>query len=226
MHLDVPAVAELFSVSEKIVYRWINQNSLPAYQIHDQYRFNSTELVEWAIANNITFSPELIEAGEGQSGRTSLANALLAGGIYPSIPGTTRETVLQELVKTIKPLPISAEFLYSILLARENLGTTAIGDGIAIPHARMPVVLHVEDPAVSLCFLEQPVEFGALDRKPVHTLFTIISPTIRVHLHLLALLSHALRSEQFRKVLHKDTPAETIIAQIRLLESAIPDRSF
>jgi hypothetical protein len=40
-------------------------------------------------------------------------------------------------------------------------------------------VMHIPRPMVTLCFLEQPVEFGAMDGQPVHTLFTIVSPTIR-----------------------------------------------
>ena len=45
--------------------------------------------------------------------------------------------------------------------------STAVGDGIAIPHVRNPVVLHVGRPAIALCFLERAIEYGALDGKPV-----------------------------------------------------------
>ena len=58
------------------------------------------------------------------------------------------------------------EFLYQILLARESLGSTGIGDGVAIPHVRNPVVLHVSEPVVTLSFLETPIDFHALDGKP------------------------------------------------------------
>ena len=57
-----------------------------------------------------------------------------------------------------------------MLEAREAMGSTGIGDGIAIPHARYPVVLHLDKPLVSLCFLEQPIDFGALDARPVQAL--------------------------------------------------------
>ena len=76
------------------------------------------------------------------------------------------------------------------ILAREALGSTGIGDGIAIPRVRNPIVLHLSRPIVTLCFLERPVDFGALDGQPVTTLFTLISPTVRAHLHLLSRLSY------------------------------------
>ena len=79
------------------------------------------------------------------------------------------------------------------MLAREAIAPTAIGEGIAIPHVRNPVVLHVGRPSITLCFLEQPIEYDALDGKPVHTLFTIVSPTTRAHLHLMSKLSFVLR---------------------------------
>ena len=65
------------------------------------------------------------------------------------------------------PDDVDREFLYQVLLAREALGSTGIGDGIAIPHVRNPIVLHLSRPTVTLCFLEQPVDFGALDGQPV-----------------------------------------------------------
>ena len=52
----------------------------------------------------------------------------------------------------------------------------------------------------TLCFLEHPIEFGALDGQPVHTLFTIVSPTIKAHLHLLSRLAFALRSRRLPRL--------------------------
>jgi hypothetical protein len=51
---------------------------------------------------------------------------------------------------------------------------------------RNPVILHLERPMIMLCFLERPIDFGALDGEKVNTLFTLISPTVRAHLHLLS----------------------------------------
>ena len=205
------------------MYRWINQGEIPAYKINDQYRFNRTEVIEWATSKRINFSPELIDEPESELETCrSLADALDAGGIFYRLCGKTKEDVLKELVRIIRiPENVDPEYLFRVLLARENLGSTAVGEGIAIPHARMPVVLHVSQPTVSLSFLEEPIEFGALDGKPVFALFTIISPTIRAHLHLLSRLSYLLRSEQFLQVLNKQGKRVEILELVRTVEASI-----
>lgn len=223
MKLTVQDIARIFSVSEKTVYRWVNQGNIPAYKINDQYRFNRTEVIEWATGKRINFLPELLDEPESEAENLrNLGDALDAGGIFYRLCGKTKEEAFRELVKVIRiPENVNSEFLFRVLLSRENLGSTAIGEGIAIPHARMPVVLHVSQPTVSLCFLEEPMEFGALDGKPVFALFTIISPTIRSHLHLLSRLSYVLRNDQFKTLLKQQGKRNEIVNLVREIESAI-----
>jgi PTS system nitrogen regulatory IIA component len=223
MKLTVQYIARVFAVSEKTVYRWINQGEIPAYKINDQYRFNRTEIIEWANNKRINFSHELIEEPESEGDAfDGLAASLMAGGIFYRLCGKSKEEVLNELVKIIRiPENVDSQFLYRVLLARENLGSTAIGEGIAVPHARMPVVLHVSKPSVSLCFMDEPIEFGALDGLPVFALFTIISPTIRAHLNLLSRLSYVLRDDSFKAILRKQGNRNEILDKIRIIESEI-----
>ena len=99
------------------------------------------------------------------------------------------------------PEEVDRRHLYEVLLAREALGSTGIGDGIAIPHVRNPIVLHISRPMIAICFLDHQVDFGALDGQPVGILFTLISPTVRSHLHLLSKLAFALRNPRFKDVI-------------------------
>ena len=119
------------------------------------------------------------------------------------------------------PEDVDPEFLYQVLLAREALGSTGIGDGIAIPHVRNPIVLHLSRPTVTLCFLEQPVDFGALDGQPVSTLFTLVSPTVRAHLHLLSRLAFALRHPRFKAAVQSQASREEILDALREAEAAV-----
>jgi PTS system nitrogen regulatory IIA component len=221
MKMTVQDVASFFSVSDKTVYRWISQGDLPAYRINDQYRFNRTELVEWATRKRVNFAPALIEEPESETAPLpTVGDALEAGGIFYRLGGGSKEEVLQEIVRVIRvPENVDPDFLFKLLIARENLGTTAVGEGIALPHARMPLVLHVSKPTISLCFLEKPVEFGALDNKPIYALFAFISPTIRAHLHLLSRLSYLLRDKGFKKILEHQGSRDEILGAIRRLES-------
>ncbi len=222
MQLNVRDAAKLLSVSEKTIYRWINQGALPAYRVNEQYRFNRAELLEWATARKINVSVEIFEEPESNAALPRLAEALEAGGIVYRLGGRDKESVLRALVEAMRlPDEVDREFLFRVLLAREAMGSTGVGDGIAIPHVRNPVVLHVQRPSICLCFLDKPIEFGALDRQPVFALFSLISPTVRAHLHLLSRLSFALHDAGFKRAITTQASRDEIVNEIRRVEDLL-----
>lgn len=220
MKLLVKDAARLLEVSEKTIYRWIKQGSIPAYRLNDQYRFNRAELLEWATARRIAVLPEIFREEDSEAASLPHLNeALQAGGIFYRIGGSDKASVLSNVVETIRlPEEVDREFLHEVLLAREALGSTAVGDGIAIPHVRNPVILHLQKPLVTVCFLERPIDFGALDGRPVEALFTLISPTVRAHLHLLSRLSFALRDPAFKDAVLRQAPREELMAAVEACE--------
>lgn len=203
MQLTVKNVAELLNVSEKSVYRWIDERKLPGYRLSGQYRFNRAELLEWATANKVNVSPQIFQETEAESGQLpELGDALQLGGVYFRLSATDKPSALRSVVEILRlPEEVDREFLFQVLLAREALEPTAIGDGIAIPHVRNLIVLHVPKPMVTLCFLETPGDFGALDGRPVQALFTMISLTVKAHLHLLSRLAFALRDAELKSLI-------------------------
>jgi PTS system nitrogen regulatory IIA component len=188
-----------------------------------QYRFNRAELLEWATANGVKVSVDLFTRFEDDDEPVpGLADALERGGIFYRLPDTNRDRALRSLVEAL-PLPagMDRELLLRLFLAREASASTGIGDGIAIPHVRNPIVLNVADPMVTLCFLEKAVDFGALDGKPVQVLFSVISPTIRGHLQLLSRLSFALHDRKFRGAVRAIAARDVILAEARRVDSAM-----
>ena len=221
MNLRVKDAAVLLNVSEKTIYRWLAQAKLPFHQVNNQYRFNRAELLEWATANSVPMSPQIMEE-PGDAFIPSLAEALRAGGIHYRVGGSDKASVLQSVVEILGlPQEVDRDFLYQVLLARESIGSTAIGGGIAIPHVRSPITLHVHSPLVALCFLETPIDFQAIDGKPVHTLFTIVSPTIKAHLSLLSKLSFALRASAFADAVAKVGSREEILAAAARMDAQL-----
>jgi PTS system nitrogen regulatory IIA component len=223
MRLTVREAAGLLNVSEKTIYRWIQQNKLPAYKVNEQYRFNRAELLEWATARKVNVSVEIFhEREDGGAAPAGLGESLRAGGVYYRIGGSDKASVLRQIVE-IMPLgdDVDREFLLQVMLARESLGSTGIGDGIAIPHVRNPIVMHIPRPMATLAFLESPIDFGSLDGKPVNTLFTIVSPTVRAHLHLLSRLGFALRQPAFAACIAGQASREDIFAQAQAVDAAI-----
>jgi PTS system nitrogen regulatory IIA component len=227
MQLTVRDAAHLLNVSEKTIYRWINQGDLPAYRVNEQYRFHRAELLEWATAKKINVSVDIFQEPESTSAPLpQLVAALEAGGIFYRVGGSDKESVLRAVVETMRlPDEVNRDFLFRVLLAREALGSTGIGDGIAIPHVRNPVVLHVARPSICLCFLEKPIDFGALDRQQVFALFTMVSPTVRSHLHLLSRLSYALHDPKFKETISKQGSREVILNEARRVEVSVGNPS-
>ncbi len=227
MKLSVKDVARLFNISEKTVYRWIQTDSLPYYRVGGQYRFNYSELLEWSSTRGETIHSELFE-GAVESGEcdVSIAEALNTGGIHYRIEGRNAEEILSSVVSLMKlPESINKELLLQFLIAREKLGSTAIGNGIAIPHVRNPVVVHSEKPQISLFFLENLVDFSALDGEPVGKVFLILSPNIRCHLALLARLMFVLRDEDVLKALKAISSRNDILTAVRRAEAGIVERT-
>ena len=157
----------------------------------------------------------------------ALAELLREGGIFEDVSGATKSQVLAQFVERL-PLPPEQDrkFLLDVLEAREALGSTGIGDGIAIPHVRNPIVLHVARPFVTLCLLEHPVEFGAVDGKPVDTLFLVVSPTVPMHLRILARLGFVLRDETLRSLLRRRASAAEILDRLDFIETTRNTGSF
>lgn len=223
MQLSIRDLTRILNAPESTILRWIKQRALPARQIGGHYRVNRAELLEWAMASNVQVSLELFDHLEADAEEVpSLAEALERGGIHYQLEDTSKDNALRALVRVL-PLPdgVDRELLLRLFLAREASASTAIGDGIAIPHVRNPIVLNVTRPALTLAFLSRPVDFGALDAKPVHVLFSIVSPTNRCHLQLLSRLSFALHDQKLREVLARHAPVAEIMTQIQRLEASM-----
>jgi nitrogen PTS system EIIA component len=220
MKLTVREAARLLAVKETEVYRWVDAGSIPCYLVNHQPRFARIELLEWATARRLPASPELFRGEEGADEAPALAPALARGGIHREVGGATREQVLRAAVDRVRSLDEADRALVAdLLLARESAGSTGLGEGIAIPHVRSPIVSPGAPPAISLCFLTHPLDFRALDGQPVHTLFLIVTPGIATHLQLLAKLSRALLDTGFKQAVARRGPDAEILAEAERVEA-------
>jgi PTS system nitrogen regulatory IIA component len=100
--------------------------------------------------------------------------------------------------------------------------TTAVGDGLAIPHLRVPVVVDVPKPVLSIFCTREPIDMGALDGMPVHTLFLLLSLAPRQHLELLARLTFLFRHPEFVELLRVRARPETIV---KWIQEAVPKKA-
>ena len=223
MHLTVADVAALLRTPPKQIYRWIDEGELGCNWFHDQPRFNRTELLEWATARHMPIAVEQFLDDEGDDPNfPTLVASLGAGGIHYDVGGGDRRSVLRAVVNVVQLPEEEKETLVEVLMAREATGSTGIGDGIAIPHVRHPIVLGGSSASISLCFLQRPVDFCAIDGSPVHTLFLMISSTVRGHLQTLAKLGTALRDPNFKNAVLRRASAEEILLEAGRVEAGLP----
>jgi PTS system nitrogen regulatory IIA component len=224
MQLTVREAASYLNVSEATVRRWIAARGLPAHLVNERLHCNAIELWEWALENGVTVSRRLFDEARRRPEPIPRLSALLReGGIHRNLPGRSKPEVLAATVRAL-PLPpeVDRDFLTMVLEAREAMGSTGIGDGIAIPHVRNPILLHVERPFVALCMLAHPVDFDAIDGRPVHSLFVVVSSDVPTHLRVLAQLGFALRDEALRRLLREQAATDAILARLEAIEANQP----
>ena len=222
MQLTVREASKLLKTPERQIYRWIDDGEIPFSRVNDQIRFNQAELLEWATARRMPISDDIIHDAEGNGGpMPRLGDALATGGVHHGVEGANRDAVVRAVVEHMPIGPeVDREFLVQVLVAREAAGSTAVGEGIAIPHVRSPVVLNGAPASITLCTLTAPVDFGAHDGQPIHTVFAIVSPTIRAHLQLLAKLAAALHDPGFKAAVLRRAPKDEILSHARRLDEA------
>jgi mannitol/fructose-specific phosphotransferase system IIA component (Ntr-type) len=153
-----------------------------------------------------------------------LSDLMSSATINLNLTGADRETVLEELVGQIPELanePAARTTLLHALHEREQLHSTGIGDGIALPHARNGLVGLVNHSIIVFGRHAQGVPYDAIDGIPARLFFLLIAPTVTQHLAILARLSRVLRDSKLRKGLLSVGTPEAVITLIRDAEDKL-----
>lgn len=146
-----------------------------------------------------------------------LAELISPEGVIPNLRVASKKQALQELAKCAADLTgLDERVIFDVLLERERLGTTGIGNGIAIPHAKPPNLDRLHG---LFARLEKPINFDSLDGQPVDLIFLLLAPegAGADHLKALAQVSRLLRNERICEQLRRSEDAETLYT--RLMDS-------
>ncbi|ACN14748.1 PtsN1 [Desulforapulum autotrophicum HRM2] len=226
MKLTIREIARRLALNMDTLERWIKQGRIPVTKRGDEGIFNETELKRWARSQRCSYRVSTQpDNNEHQTGSGMLALAMDLGGVFAGVEGSDKASVLKSCVSLVPGLsPDFQEILYAQLLEREALISTGIGKGIAIPHPRNPLDKGVDCPTVVTFFLDQPVDFDAIDDLPVFVLFLLLSPTVQDHLKLLSRLSFCLRDGAFVSFLKKIPEQEALLARVKKMETAIESK--
>lgn len=145
------------------------------------------------------------------------------GGINLRLTSGKRDGILEELVGMIPEIKDNAEARTTLLRAlkeREQLYSTSIGDGVAIPHARNALVGLVQRAVIIFGRHPEGIIYGPTDHESTRIFFLIIAPTVTQHLAILARLSRMLRNPLLRKNLLAAEKADRVLALLRESEAS------
>jgi PTS system nitrogen regulatory IIA component len=228
MDLKIKDVAELLQVSETTINQWIKEKKIPAYKIQNEFRFDKMEVERWMmkngkLENSLSFGKRGLEETTGTQ-TYSLFRALHKGDVIHDIAGRSKEEVIANTVKQVATKEhLDADGLTELLLDRERLQSTGLGHGIAIPHTR-DTFLDGKPDFITIVFPQNPIDYDALDGKPVSILFFLFASDDKRHLHLLAKIAHLCSNEQAQKFLRTKPAKSALLEYIQIWEGKLSEK--
>ncbi len=148
-----------------------------------------------------------------------LAKIFEKGSVWYCVDPLSFKEAVKSLVSIVKlPNSIDRKVLSNALLSREEMMSTAIGNGIAIPHVRLFESMSLQEDIVVVAYLFEPVDWEAPDEKPVHTLFFVLAADETRHLQILAEIAQLASDEDFVEYLRTMPAKEALIERIQQLE--------
>ena len=150
----------------------------------------------------------------------ALADLLQQDAIIPALKVNSKKQLLQELAaKASKQLGLPERDIFDVILQRERLGSTGVGNGIAIPHGKLARL-----PAITGLFarLDSPIDFEALDDQPVDLVFLLLAPegAGADHLKALSRIARVLRDQDLVSKLRATDSASAIYAFLNQEEAS------
>ncbi len=223
MKLTLSETARCLYIPVDTLERWIRQGRIPIHKSAGSCLFKAEDLKKWAESRNLSFDlarkpicvvPDLAS--------DNLLMAMQRGGVYHDIAGRQLEEVLASAVGCLSFLKTDEQrTLQKMLLEREALASTGIGKGVAIPHPRSPYTEVISASTIVTCFLQNPVDFGSVDDKPVFVLFILLNTSVKNHLHLLSRLSFCVREAEFVDFLKTLPGQEALYTKIAEFEEKL-----
>jgi nitrogen PTS system EIIA component len=205
-------------MSEKEVKSLVKKKDIPYQTIHEKICFNKQQIVEWALTRNIPINVSGHARMEEYQIK-SLGTVLDQSSFHYNCD-FDKNTYIEQMVGMLDlEMSVDKEIIVQLLKNREELMSTAIGNGIALPHPRIPLMVGRDKPLLAFFFPAAPLDLKSLDGKPVHTIILLICQTIKQHLSLLAHLSYLLLNDSLKSALEKRLSNGEILDIIKALES-------
>jgi nitrogen PTS system EIIA component len=217
LDLTIKDISHLLILNEKEILQLIKKKEIPNQVLQDKVVFNKQQIIEWALAHNL---PINISGHKKLSEyQIETLSTVLDKNSFHYNCALTESSYIEQMISQINfEKNIDREIIVQLLKSREEMMSTAIGNGISLPHPRVPLMVGKNKPLINIFFPDKPLDLKSIDSKPVHTIVLVISQTIKQHLSLLAHLSFLLSQETFRFALENRLVFKEIIDIIKKIE--------
>lgn len=148
-----------------------------------------------------------------------LAQLIHRGGVFKNVEGNTPQEIYAKVCKMIDlPAGMTSETVYNALCDREAVLSTAVGNGIALPHARAPIMRDASEQRICVVYLKNPIDMKAPDEREVFVMFVLLAHNSQIHLKVLSSLAALFRDPKFKKALELRSDEATLASIIKELE--------
>jgi len=202
---------------EKEVQQLIKKKEIPFQILRDKVFFNKQQIIEWALGRNLPINvSNHVKLSEYHV--ETISTLLDKKSFHYDCKFSESDYISQMISNLDLEKNVDLEIVVQLLKSREAMMSTAIGNGISLPHPRVPIMIGKNRPLINFFFPQRPLELQAIDGKPVHTIILLISQTIKQHLSLIAHLSFLLSKETFRFALENRLECKEVLDIIKKIE--------
>ncbi len=202
--LTLAEVAEYLKLSDKTILKMVKNQEIPCAKIANQWRFSKGTLNDWLTSKmEVIPQNDLSRLIESEYDSVPLSRLMDEENILLDLRSRDREGVIRELAERAHASQLISDKDQFIkkLLEREELTSTAIGSGVAIPHLRQATADVVREAKIIIGLSKKGIDFASYDGEPTHLFFLLVSDSEVVHLRLLSKLS---------RILHQDGAIEEL----------------
>ena len=218
-NMSLDEFARHVGMDARDVWKLADRGQLPGQKIGGEWRFNRARVTEWLQQELPSLEERrLIEVERAMGDVNAQDDALfvtdLIGleGVDLYLPARTRNSVLRELIRLVGRTGLlwDEQGLFRAVGKREQMVSTALPNGVAIPHPRQPMPYATAEPLICLARVPAGIGFGAPDRKLTDLFFLICTHDDRYHLRVLARLVRMLDEDTLNELRQFEQPEDAL----------------
>jgi PTS system nitrogen regulatory IIA component len=194
--MTLQEVAQYLKISERSVLRMAQRGEIPVIKIANQWRFMQTLIDDWLMSRMKNASkPPLVRMIEQSEIILPLSRLLKPEHIIFHIKPGSIESVLSQLIEPLvkSKTIIDAKKLFTYLKEREDMASTALGNGVALPHPRNPCICRITEPSVVVGICEEGTFYNSLDGSKTRLFFLVCTDSDIVHLKIMSKLAYLMK---------------------------------